>query len=270
MGETLGAQDRLADSGRSGASAAEVVLSKIAQRIASGEWTAESFPTVVQMRKQLGCRHGTLTQALLLGQERGVVHKVAILHPAPVGRIWEWRPASVSGEPPLVEVLAEKIRSGVLTGPLPTIPEMARECRVHHGTMQEAYEALAVQGLVRRVWLPDFTDLVWYAIDGREPEWLPPGEGTKADAIVADLRRRLPEWQSAGRVRALPPVEHLRKHYRTSWGCIVEVLTRLLAEGVLVQVPVPGRATSVYLPGPKADDPGSGDGSFALVDSEER
>lgn len=246
-----------------GGSAAEWVLSVITERIASGEWTAESFPTIEQLVVQLRCGHGTVCKAMQLGKQRGVVDKVLVEQSGPFRRQLAWRP--VAGMQPrlsLGEQLAAQIRTGSLTGPLPEIVLMARQQRVNQGAVRAAYAELVAQGLLRRVWLPDFTRRAWYVLDGRQPAWLPPGEGTKAVAIAADIARRLPRWMSSGSpggcVRALPPPERLRKHYKTHWACVQTALGLLVARGLLKEVPGAGRSPSAYVPLRVQPAPGAG------------
>ena len=246
-----------------GGSAVDWVLSVITERIASGEWTVESFPTIEQLVAQLRCGHATVCKAMQLGKQRGVVDKVLVEQAKPFRRQLVWRP--VAGMEPrlsLGEQLEAQIRTGSLTGPLPEIDLMARQQRVNQGAVRAAYAELVAQGLLRRVWLPDFTRRFWYVLDGRQPAWLPPGEGTKAEAIAADIARRLPRWMSpdssGGWVRALPPPERLRTYYKTYWGCLQKALGLLVAWGLIKEVPGTGRSPSAYVPLRVQPSPGAG------------
>jgi DNA-binding GntR family transcriptional regulator len=236
------------------ASGPEWLLARIVSRINAGEYTTETFPTIEAMVSEFRCGPTTVLKALKLGQSRGLVQKLQVLRPPPGrGAQWVWRAAppaaaqgdassAVDGEQSLADRLAADIEAGSLTGYVESIAKFARRYRVAYVAMRSALEELVARGRVKRVWLPDWSARVWYVLDGKQPDWLPPGDGTRADAIAADLARRIPRWLAqtpAGkRVRhRLPSREKLRKSYRTDWGTVDSALVSLVERGLLERLP---------------------------------
>lgn len=213
----------------------------IRANVVSNVWTPENFPTLRQLARHFRCRPTTVSTALRELETEGVVRTVKVM------RTWRWVPMSHPGfsRPPLHHTFADDIRAGTWTGPLPDVVDLARRYHVHRAKMLAALQTSERQGLLRYVWLPDFTRRAWYVIDSRAPRWLPPGRGTKAAAIAADLVRRLPEWLTLapdGSVlerRPLPAVTHLRKHYHCHHTVMKNALTALVLRGVLEHVDQP-------------------------------
>jgi DNA-binding transcriptional regulator YhcF (GntR family) len=235
------------------------VWALIQDGIESGRWGPGAFPTVQALAVEFRCAAMTASRALRLGEERGLVRKVVVLPPPPATKVvTRWRVVSRHDDPAprpsAAHRLRSAIRTGEFTGALPTVAELARRLRVNNGTMSRACRELAGEGLLRRVWLPDFSRCVWYVIDGREPRWLPPGEGGKAVAIAADLARGLDRWcrrDESGRWvrRKLPPPYKLGRRYRTGWVEVNRALDLLVGRGLLERVVAPGGAVD-HLPLP--------------------
>lgn len=241
----------------------ERIIATVTARIESGEYTVDCFPTMEQMIAEFKCGTNTMVKAMQLGKARGVLHKVRKLRPAPGrGVMWIWRPVEddvAAPESDLVQRLTTDIEAGTLTGPVKSVNMLARRYRVNDATMREAFTALVEKELLRRVWLPDWSARVWYVIDGKQPGWLPPGDGTRAVAIAADLARRLPQWLSRdehGRLvrRPLPPREKLRQQYRTHWFTMQRALELLIVRKLLERVEVAGKPEE-YVPVPPEGRP---------------
>lgn len=215
--------------------------------VVSNVWAAENFPTLRELARHFRCRATTVSAALRELETEGVVRTVKFM------RTWRWVPMSHPGfsQPALAHTFADDIRAGVWTGPLPDVVDLALRYHAHRAKMLTALQTLERQGMLRYVWLPDFTRRAWYVIDSLAPHWLPPGRGTKAAAIAADLVHRLPERMtvaSDGSVverRPLPSVTQLRKHYHCHHAVMRNALTALVLRGVLEHVDHPHHQ---YLP----------------------
>lgn len=207
----------------------------IEERLTSGRWTAENFPDIVSMRRELRCRSPIASAALRDLETRGLVRR------AKVGRTWRWVPAGHAHfeEVPLHERIAKDIHLGVWTGPLPVVIHLSRHYRVGHEKTADALRKLEKSGLIRRVWLPDFTRRVWYVMNDDAPAWLPPGNDTKAVAVAADLVHRMPEWVTVGPAgtlidrRQLPSLANLVKHYHCHCSVVATAIRALVIRGVL-------------------------------------
>lgn len=250
-----------------GASAAERVWARIEARLASGHWGPGNFPMVEQIAAEFGCACYTVSRALRLGQDKGLVRKIRVLRPPPSkGTQPAWIAVSSDVDPtrpPVRQRMREAITRGEWTGPLPKVSVLARRLRVNDAELGAACRDLAREGLLRRVWLPDFSACVWYVIDGFEPDWLPPGEGGKAVAIAADLARHLHPWLVPDAARGwarrrLPPVHKLARRYRAGYTVMNRALELLAVRGILERVvasdgavefwPVPPRPRTSSVP----------------------
>lgn len=239
----------------------ERIADTIAAHVADGTWAVE-LPTLEEMCGKFGCGAGTICRAMRLAQQRGVVHREWVRHPNHRHGTYRWMPAGVSPEPEpaLVDQMIADIRSRALTSPVLNQGALCRRYRVEQNAMREAVTQLTAQNFMRWAWLPDWSRPV-YMVGDPVPASVLPATGSKANAIAADLARRLPEWiytrpdgQVAG--RRLPAPENLRKHYRTSRPVVVKALNGLVIRGLLDRRDAPGWTEAEYRPIPRPGRPG--------------
>lgn len=211
------------------------LITTIRNNIVSEVWTVDNFPTLAQLASYFRCRRTMVTAALKELESVGVVRRVKVM------RTWRWVPMTHPEfcRPALQHKLADDIRAGAWTGPLPDVTGLARHYHVHRAKMTAALRMLERLDLVRHVWLPDFTRRAWYVMDTNAPQWFAPVTGAKMAAIAADLLRRLPEWIHLGLDgavidrRPLPPITVLRQHYHCHHAVMKKALTALVLRGVL-------------------------------------
>lgn len=234
----------------------ERLLAVITERVTNGTWTVDNFPTIMEMCVEFECGTNSVSRALRTAEKQGIVHRSSVAGSSnkKAGQ-FRYQPGGKARDKAenLAGRITTDIRSGELTGPLPVEQSMCLRYRVIPPTLHEAYDILKANGHIRRVWLPDFSRRVWHIINSRTPTGLVSGEGTKTQAVAADLARRLPEWfrtRADGQPvrRRLPSPESLRKHYHTSWQVVVDALNLLVGLGLLERVDARGKKIADYLP----------------------
>lgn len=233
------------------------VVTIIVERINDGTWAGNRFPTTTRIAAELRCAQRTLVAALRHLEQHGVLHKVPLLRTGQRGRGHTWRPTSVKGQwsRDVGSDIEQEIRSGKLTGELPTKMEMGLQRRVSHRVIAEEYQRLKELGLIDFGWSPDLRQQGWWVVAGDPPVRL--FHGSKGLAIAAHLVQRMPLWlarDGRGRWwrRVLPSQKTLHQEYRAHVYLVERALEVLVAAGVLERLE--GSSPRAYLPRPPLDD----------------
>jgi hypothetical protein len=202
----------------------------------------------------------------------GVLHKITVAPlPGRRGRRQVWRPTTVpsnSTEDDLRRLEAD-IRSGRMTGRLPTISNAARQHRVHTTAMSALYNRLQQDGVIDLVWMPDLSRRAWHVLDRSadgDPQYA--GVDCRALVITHDLVRRIPEWlvrrpRDRWARTLLPDIETLREEYRTHFSNAELALELLVLLDIVERQIVSSQRR--YLPRPPVDGGTTFDLKFQTV-----
>jgi DNA-binding GntR family transcriptional regulator len=208
----------------------------ITERVQSGRWTFDTFPTQEEIMAEVGCGNAVVRKVFQLLEQRGVlvrqldpVHRrVSRLMPPPD----DDRPIITSSA---AERVAEQVEIRIADGrwaghQFPLVSDIAKEfgCSLH--TAGAALHLLRSRGVVHKV-----TRERPKGERGRDIVWRPTTIETRDTAAVSrDIEQAVRSGQLGNRV-PLPTIAEVSCTYRVNTRVVSELYQRLQAEGVIDQ-----------------------------------